>query len=162
MDIYVGNLPYDADDSAVKAAFGQFGAVVSVKMIIDHETGRSKGFAFVSMSNDEEAKKAIEGLNGSELNGREIKVNEARPKTDTKPRGNGGGRSFGNGGGFKKSGFPGQGDRGGFRKGGDHREGDREGGNRGGSGFKKDSWNRGERSDRGSRRSYNEGESDWR
>ncbi|MEQ9824787.1 MAG: RNA-binding protein [Puniceicoccaceae bacterium] len=149
MDIYVGNLPYDTDDAAVKAAFEAFGAVDSVKMIIDHETGRSKGFGFVSMSNEEEAMNAIAGLNGSEINGREIKVNEARPKSDA-PRGNGGGRQFGNSGGPRKGGFRG-GDNRGFRN---KERGDFRGKSQG-----RDNWGR---SDGGARRSFGEGESDWR
>jgi len=132
MDIYVGNLPYDADESQVRTAFQEFGTVDSVKMIIDRDTGRSKGFAFVSMTNDEEGRKAIEELNGAELSGREIKVNEARPKTDA-PRSGGGSRPYGagGGGGQRRGGFGGGGNRGGSS--GGFRGGDR-GGNRGGGG----------------------------
>ena len=80
MNIYVGNISYGISEEELKELFGQYGEVVSVKIITDRETGRSRGFAFVEMSNDEEAKKAIEELNGKENNGRTLTVNEARPR----------------------------------------------------------------------------------
>jgi RNA recognition motif-containing protein len=90
--LYVGNLPYSAREDDVKEQFSAFGTVTSVRVITDRETGRSKGFAFVEFENDEEAKAAIEGLNGKDLNGRALVVNEARPQED-RPRynNNGGG-----------------------------------------------------------------------
>jgi RNA recognition motif-containing protein len=146
MDIYVGNLPYDADESAIRAAFEQYGAVDKVKIIIDHETGRSKGFAFVTMVDQDKGREAVEALNGADLNGRAMKVNEARPKED-RPRPSGGfaprsggyegGRSGGfgggrSGGGDRRGGGGGYGGGGGFkgRSGG----GDRRGGGGGGYG----------------------------
>ncbi|MGE4317445.1 MAG: RNA recognition motif domain-containing protein [Deferribacterales bacterium] len=90
MNIYVGNLPYKATEEELKDMFGSFGDVSSVRIITDHESGRSKGFAFVEMANDEQAKAAIEELNGVEFIGRPITVNEARPKQE-RPR-TGGGR----------------------------------------------------------------------
>lgn len=93
-NIYVGNLSFDASEDDLRTAFSKFGEVTSVNIIKDRETGRSRGFAFVEMTNSEEARKAIEGLNLSEVAGRAINVNEARPKTD-RPRtggGSGGGR----------------------------------------------------------------------
>lgn len=80
MNIYVGNLPYKISRDELKSAFEVYGAVDNVRIIKDKETNRSKGFGFVEMSNDEEAKKAIEKLNDSDLNGRQIRVNEARPR----------------------------------------------------------------------------------
>ena len=81
MNIYVGNLSYDMTEDDLRRAFEEFGTVESVKIIMDRYSGRSKGFGFVEMPSDEEAKKAIEGLNGKSLMGREIRVNEARPRT---------------------------------------------------------------------------------
>ena len=79
MNIYVGNLAYSVKDEDMKAAFAEFGEVTSAKVIMDKYTGRSRGFGFVEMANDEEAKAAIEGMNGKELQGRAVKVNEAHP-----------------------------------------------------------------------------------
>ena len=86
MRLYVGNLAFSTTNDELKAAFEQFGAVESATVIMDRETGRSKGFGFVDMNNDEEAKAAIEGLDGKPLGGRNIRVNEARPRED-RPRG---------------------------------------------------------------------------
>lgn len=91
MNIYVGNIARATSENKLREKFEEFGAVDSVKLIIDRETGVSKGFAFVDMSNDEEAEKAIEALNGQEFDGRRLTVNQARPKTD-RPAG---GSSFG-------------------------------------------------------------------
>ncbi|MFN8392820.1 MAG: RNA-binding protein [Bdellovibrionota bacterium] len=82
MNIYVGNLSYDVNDSDLRTAFSAFGAVTSAKVITDMESSRSKGFGFVEMSSKEDAESAIKTLNGTELRGRSINVNEARPKTD--------------------------------------------------------------------------------
>ena len=78
--LYVGNLPYSANQKTLQDKFSQCGTVESVKVITDRDTGKSKGFAFVEMSSDSEAQKAIQELNGSSLDSREIKVNEAKPK----------------------------------------------------------------------------------
>ena len=86
MKIYAGNLSYSVSEDDLRAAFSQFGAVDSADVIIDRNTGRSKGFGFVEMSNDDEAKAAIAGLNGKDLDGRAMNVNEARPKTDRSDR----------------------------------------------------------------------------
>ncbi len=86
MKIYVGNLSYSTSEDDLRQAFGQFGTVDSADIITDRGTGRSKGFGFVEMSNDDEAKAAIEGLNGKETDGRNLNVNEARPRTDRPPR----------------------------------------------------------------------------
>nr|MBS0019666.1 RNA-binding protein [Gammaproteobacteria bacterium] len=88
--LYVGNLPYSANQQTLQDAFSQYGTVDSVNVITDRDTGQSKGFAFVEMSSDSEAQKAIEELNGSILDGREIKVNEAKPKAPRESRGGGG------------------------------------------------------------------------
>ena len=89
--LYVGNLPYSVDDEALHSQFSQFGEVQSAKVITDRESGRSKGFGFVEMTSTEEAQNAIKALNGKELSGRSIMVNEARPQED---RRSGGGSSF--------------------------------------------------------------------
>ena len=81
MNVYVGNLNYDLSEDELKQAFEEFGEVTSAKIISDRYSGRSKGFGFVEMSSDDEAKTAIEALSGKELNGRTMVVNEARPKT---------------------------------------------------------------------------------
>ena len=87
MRLYVGNLAVATTNDELKAAFEQFGAVESATVIMDRETGRSKGFGFVDMGNDEQAKAAIEGLDGKPLGGRNIRVNEARPREERPPRG---------------------------------------------------------------------------
>lgn len=97
MNIYVGNLSYEVNDSDLANAFGSFGRVTSAKVIADMYTGKSKGFGFVEMESKQEAQEAINQLNGTELKGRAITVNEARPKTD---RGGSGGERRGGGGGF--------------------------------------------------------------
>ncbi len=93
--LYVGNLPYSATEETLRETFSKCGDVDSATMITDRDTGQSKGFGFVEMSRDSEAQKAIQELNGSTLDGREIKVNEAKPKA---PR-RGGGGGYGGGGG---------------------------------------------------------------
>ncbi len=92
--LYVGNLPYSADQQTLQDTFSQCGTVDSVNVITDRDTGQSKGFGFVEMSSDSEAQKAIQELNGSSLDGREIIVNEAKPKKA--PRDNRGGGRGGN------------------------------------------------------------------
>lgn len=94
--LFVGSLSYSVDDAQLQAAFADAGTVVSAKVIIDRDTGRSKGFGFVEMSSDEEAKRAIDMLNGKEIEGRAIAVSEARPQEPRERRSFGGG---GNGGG---------------------------------------------------------------
>ncbi|MBU0768298.1 MAG: RNA-binding protein [Proteobacteria bacterium] len=86
MNIYVGNLSYEVTEEDLKVAFGAFGEVGTVKVIKDNYTGRSKGFGFVEMLDKSEAQSAIEGLNGKDLKGRSLNVNEARPRSDA-PRG---------------------------------------------------------------------------
>lgn len=86
MKIYAGNLSYGVSDEDLRAAFAQFGTVDSADVISDRATGRSKGFGFVEMSDAAEAKAAIEGLNGKDLDGRSLNVNEARPRTDRPQR----------------------------------------------------------------------------
>ena len=99
--LYVGNLSYSIRDNDLEQAFGEFGAVASAKVMMERETGRSKGFGFVEMGTDAEAQAAIEGLNGHTLDGRALTVNEARPM-EPRPAGGGygggGGRSGGGGG----------------------------------------------------------------
>ena len=92
--LYVGNLPYSADQQTLQDTFSQCGTVDSVNVITDRDTGQSRGFGFVEMSSDSEAQKAIQELNGSSLDGREIIVNEAKPKKA--PRDNRGGGRGGN------------------------------------------------------------------
>jgi RNA recognition motif-containing protein len=91
--IYVGNLAFAATEDDLRQAFEAFGQVDEVNIIMDRETGRSRGFAFVQMANDEEAKAAIEEVNNADVAGRNIVVNEARPKTDRRD-GGGGGRRY--------------------------------------------------------------------
>ena len=82
MNIYVGNLPYNMAEEELKAEFEAYGQVTSAKIVIDRETGRSRGFGFVEMENDEDGRKAIEGLGGKPVGGRPLTVNEARPRND--------------------------------------------------------------------------------
>lgn len=84
--LYVGNIPFTADEAELEAAFGAFGAVSQVQVVRDRETQRSRGFAFVTMATAEEAQAAISGLHGKDIGGRNITVNEARPKEDRPPR----------------------------------------------------------------------------
>ena len=131
--LYVGNLPYSVQDSDLQQSFGQFGSVSSAKVMMDRETGRSKGFGFVEMGSDAEALAAISGMNGQPLGGRAIVVNEARPMEARPPRSGG----FGGGGGGDGGGYGGGagGRDGGFRSpyGSGPRGGGREGGGGGGS-----------------------------
>lgn len=85
MNIYVGNLPYDVSDDELRQLFAEFGEVASANVIKDRVTGNSKGFGFVEMNADDEGQKAIDELNGTELKGRNLKINLARPRTE-KPR----------------------------------------------------------------------------
>src|SRR5215471_11391474 len=112
--LFVGNLPFNTTPADLESLFGQVGAVSSVNIITDKFTGRSRGFGFVEMSNNDEAQTAIERFNGHELQGRALTVNEAKPQ---EPR-SGGGRSFGGGGGGGRGGFS----RGGGGGGGSSRE----------------------------------------
>jgi RNA recognition motif-containing protein len=103
--LYVGNLAYAVRDEDLNQAFGQFGTVTSAKVMMDRDTGRSKGFGFVEMGSDAEAQSAIEGMNGQSLSGRAIVVNEARPREDRPggfrgPYGGGGGSGGAGGGGY--------------------------------------------------------------
>ena len=85
MRIYVGNLSWTADENELRDAFAAHGEVLSVQVITDRETGRSRGFAFVEMANDSEAKDAIAAVDNKEIDGRQVKVNEAKPRNE-KPR----------------------------------------------------------------------------
>jgi len=142
MDIYVGNLPYDMDEETLKQAFGQFGGVEKAKIIADHETGRSKGFAFVTMSDWKEGQTAIKELDGSTLGGRPIKVNQSRPREEKR----GGGGGYGGGGG----GYGGGGGGGGG------------GGYGGGGGGYRDRGDRGARGERGNRGNRGDQEGGYR
>jgi RNA recognition motif-containing protein len=116
--LYVGNLSYDVSNEALEEMFAAFGSVQSAQIVMDRDTGRSKGFGFVEMSSDQEAQAAINGLNGKEAGGRSLTVNEARPREDRGGGrggyGGGGGRSGGGGG---RSGGGGGGGRGGYGRG---------------------------------------------
>jgi len=139
--LYVGNLAYSVRDDDLQQAFGEFGAVTSAKVMMDRDTGRSKGFGFVEMGSDAEAQAAIEGMNGQSLSGRAIVVNEARPREE-RPGGfrgpyggggaGGGGRSGGGGGGYGGGGGGYGGGGGGYGGGGGGRSGG--GGGYGGGG----------------------------
>ncbi len=87
MDIYVGNLPYDTDEQTIRDTFSEYGNVEKVNIIYDRHTGRAKGFAFVTMPDVKEGQSAIEALDNTELGGRPIKVNQAKPREERAPRG---------------------------------------------------------------------------
>ncbi|MCB1145285.1 MAG: RNA-binding protein [Leptospiraceae bacterium] len=87
MNIYVGNLAYEASESDLETEFSAFGKVSSVKVVRDRDTGRSRGFAFVEMADDNEGKAAIDGMNGKSVSGRNLVVNEAKPREDRRPSG---------------------------------------------------------------------------
>jgi hypothetical protein len=97
--LYVGNLPYSVRDGDLEQSFGQFGSVTSAKVMMELDTGRSKGFGFVEMGSDAEAQAAISGMNGQALGGRSLVVNEARPMEPRPPRSGGGSGGYGGGGG---------------------------------------------------------------
>jgi RNA recognition motif-containing protein len=124
--IYVGNLPFTCRDQELSDIFADFGSVDSAKVIMDRDSGRSKGFGFVEMSDDDAAMKAIDSLNGKEVGGRALNVSEAKPQEKREGGGGGfrGGRDGGGGGGF----------RGGRDGGGGGFRGGRDGGDRGGRG----------------------------
>jgi len=124
--LYVGNLPYGVRDNDLEQAFGQFGSVTSAKVMMERDTGRSKGFGFVEMGSDAEAQAAINGMNGQPLGGRAIVVNEARPMEPRPPRTGGFGGGGGGYGGGGRSGGGGYG--GGRSEGGYGGGGGREGG----------------------------------
>lgn len=115
VSIYVGNLPYEVSENDLQDLFSQYGQVSRTNIIMDHGTGRARGFAFVEMASEDEGQKAIDSLNGQDYNGRTLTVNIARPRENNRPR-MGGDRGFaGNGG------FGGGGARGGFGGGGQRR-----------------------------------------
>ena len=114
--LYVGNLPYSVRDGDLEQSFGQFGTVTSAKVMMERDTGRSKGFGFVEMGSDAEAQAAVNGMNGQPLGGRSLVVNEARPMEPRPPRSGGGG--YGGGGGGYGGGGGGGGYGGGGREGG--------------------------------------------
>ena len=99
MNIFVGNLSFNTQENDLRAVFEAYGQVSSARVVSDRETGRSRGFAFVEMSNDAEGQAAIAGLDGRDVDGRALKVNEARPKEEGNRGGSGGGGSRGGGGG---------------------------------------------------------------
>ncbi len=130
--LYVGNLPYSATEDGLKTHFSSAGSVASVKIIMDRETGRSKGFGFVEMESDDGASSAVSQLDGQEYEGRSLRVSEAKPQPERDSRGGGGGgRSGGGGYGGGGGGRSGGGFGGG---GGGNRDGGDRGGNRGGGG----------------------------
>lgn len=126
MNIYVGNLSWNLKDQDLQDLFASHGEVSSAKIVLDKFTNRSKGFGFVEMTNDDEAQTAIGALNGTEVDGRNIVVNESRPK----PEGSGGGS------GFKKRSFGGGSGGGGYKGGNGGGGGFKKGGNSGGGGYR--------------------------
>jgi len=97
VNIYIGNLPYNTNDQELQDLFSQFGEVAKISIVSDRETGRSRGFGFVEMTNDDEGRRAIEELNGKDYGGRALTVNEARPR-ENRSGGGGGGGGGGRGG----------------------------------------------------------------
>ncbi|MDR3700242.1 MAG: RNA-binding protein [Candidatus Sulfopaludibacter sp.] len=102
-NIFVGNLSFDATESAVRSMFEQYGTVDRVNIVTDRDTGRARGFGFVEMGNDSEGLNAIAGLNGRDMDGRALNVNEARPKENRSGGGGGGGYRAGGGGGGRQN-----------------------------------------------------------
>jgi hypothetical protein len=131
--LYVGNLAYSVRDNDLEQAFGEFGSIVSAKVMMERDTGRSKGFGFVEMGTDAEALAAIEAMNGHSLQGRALTVNEARPMEARPPR-TGGGGGYGGGAGGGGGGYGGGGGGGGYGGGGGGRSGGGGGGYGGGGG----------------------------
>jgi cold-inducible RNA-binding protein len=143
MNIYVGNLPFSLTDGELEDLFVEFGSVSRARHMTDRETGRPRGFGFVEMENREEGETAIEKLNGLEIDGRALKVNEARPREERPRSGGGGGGGFGGGGGGRGGGGGYGGGGGGYGGGGGRGQGGRSGG--GGGGDKRRDWDRGSR-----------------
>ena len=114
--LYVGNLPFSSTDDSLREVFGQCGSVTDVMIALDRQTGRSRGFGFITFSSDAEANAAIEKFHGTDMEGRTIQVNEARPRED-RPR-TGGGGGGGGGGGYRGGSGSGGGGGGGYRGGG--------------------------------------------
>jgi len=154
MKLYVGNLPYSTDEQRLREVFEEHGEVTSAAIVMDRETGRPRGFGFVEFANDEDGRKAIDALNGANVDGRDLTVNEARPREGGGGRGGfgggGGGRGGYGGGGGGRGGYGGGGggghggggrggDRGGYGGGGGGRGGDR-GGYGGGGGGRGGGW----------------------
>jgi RNA recognition motif-containing protein len=106
--VYVGNLSHSTTEAELRSFFQAQGAVEKVSIMTDRDTGRARGFAFVEMTDAGEAEKAIAALNGTELGGRALTINEAKPKTDRPRTGGGGGRKFGGGGGGGRDDYRGQ------------------------------------------------------
>ena len=131
-NLFVGNLTFDTTEDALREIFAPMGEVQQVRIMTDRDTGKSRGFAFVEMANDEDAAKAIAALNGKELGGRALTINEARPRPE---------RSSGGGGGYRPGGGGGGGFGGNKRRGGGGGGGGRDGGRggRGGGGGSRDS-----------------------
>lgn len=125
MKIYVGNLPFQTTEDELRGMFEQHGEVSSASLVMDRETGRPRGFGFVEMQNDEQARAAMTALNGANVGGRDLVVNEARPREDR-------GGFGGGGGGRSRGGFGGGGGGGGYRSGG--------GGGGGGGGRSRGGW----------------------
>ena len=98
-NLFVGNMSFQTTESDLRAAFEQYGEITRIQVMTDRDTGRARGFAFVEMADEQAAANAIAGLNGKELDGRVLNVNEAKPKTERSGGGGGGGRGFGGGGG---------------------------------------------------------------
>ena len=115
MKLYVGNLSFSTTEQELNDMFAQHGTVTSAALVMDRETGRPRGFGFVEFANDDEARAAIEALNGQNVDGRDLTVNEARPR---EPRGGGGGRGGYGGGGGGRGGYGGGGGGGGGNRGG--------------------------------------------
>ncbi|MFZ1330930.1 MAG: RNA-binding protein [Flavobacteriales bacterium] len=146
MNIYVANVPYTVKDQDLQELFTEYGEVTSAKVIMDKVTNRSRGFGFVEMADDDAGRKAIEGTNGKNFHGRDLVVNEARPRTEGDRGGDRGGYRGGGGGGGYRGGGGGGGDRGGYGGGGDR--GDR-GGYGGGDRGDRGGYGGGDRGDRG-------------
>ncbi len=113
--LYVGKISFSTTSDDLRAAFSQYATVTSAEVVMDRETGQSRGFAFVEVSDG--AERAIEALDGTELQGRKIVVNEARPREERRGGGGGGGGRYGGGGGGRSGGYGGRGDRGGYGRG---------------------------------------------
>src|SRR6202167_456872 len=106
-NLYVGNLPHSTTEAELRGFFESHGAVEKASIVMDRETGRSRGFAFVEMTNPGEADKAVAALNRTDLGGRALKINEAKPKTHAPRGGGGGGKRFGRGGGGSRDDYQG-------------------------------------------------------
>lgn len=140
MKLYLGNLPFSASDEDIREAFSAYGTIEDLFIPLDRETNRPRGFAFITLADDDAARKAIEEMDGADLQGRNLRVNEAEERRPQQNRGGGGGGGYGGGGGGRDNDRRGGGGRDNDRRGGGGRDRGRDNDRRGGGGRESGGW----------------------